>query len=304
MTTEKQTEKAPEKKPGTALMKPDDQKGAVIWQALKQRAADIEKVLPKEITADRLLRVAYSQCRRNPELLEVAANAPETLIGALMRAAQRGLEPDGKKAYLVPRYNRHTQRKEVEYQEGYMGLLELAYKSGLVADINVRLVFTGDKFKFYSTETKDNMFHMPMGEDDPKKITHAWARAKMKGGGNVLVVLPRRKIDQAMEQSAAKGGPWKSHYDEMAKKTALLRLYKQIPNSPEMNLALIRHDIPHEDGGGASIAAGESKLDVAARQLGAPALQPTADDLPPYNPDTGEVFDGELAPPREPGADG
>lgn len=76
---------------------------------------------------ERMTRVALSAVNSNPKLSEAIVNNPTSFLGALMQSAQLGLEPNTNlgHAYLIPYGN------VVQIQIGYMGLLELAHRSGM-----------------------------------------------------------------------------------------------------------------------------------------------------------------------------
>ena len=59
--------------------------------------AEIAKVLPKHLTADRMARVTLTAIIKTPKLLDCT---PESLLQALMLCSQAGLEPDGRNAHL------------------------------------------------------------------------------------------------------------------------------------------------------------------------------------------------------------
>ncbi|WP_202630600.1 recombinase RecT, partial [Deinococcus alpinitundrae] len=90
--------------------------------------------------------LAVTEFRKNPMLKECT---PESLLGAVMQAAQVGLEPDALgSAYLVPYYNKNKNVKEVQLQIGYKGLIELVRRSGQVTSIVANEVYENDEFDF------------------------------------------------------------------------------------------------------------------------------------------------------------
>ena len=82
---------------------------------------------------ERMTRIALSAVNSNPELTEVILNNPTSFLGALMQSAQLGLEPNTNlgHAYLIPYYDKNSGKKIVNLQLGYMGLLDLAHRSGM-----------------------------------------------------------------------------------------------------------------------------------------------------------------------------
>ena len=94
---------------------------------------EIEKALPAHMSHERMTRIALSAVNSNPELTEVILNNPTSFLGALMQSAQLGLEPNTNlgHAYLIPYYDKNSGKKIVNLQLGYMGLLDLAHRSGM-----------------------------------------------------------------------------------------------------------------------------------------------------------------------------
>src|SRR5690606_17352050 len=77
--------------------------------------------------------------------------------------------------------------------------------------------------------------HVPGGEDSPEKITHAYCVIRLADGGRVVKVMTRAKIERIRSRSrAGNNGPWKTDYEEMARKTVLRNALKYAPMSIEM----------------------------------------------------------------------
>ena len=79
-----------------------------------------------------------------------------SFIGAMMNAAQLGLEPNTTlgQAYLIP-YG-----KQVQFVLGYKGLIDLAYRSGEVAIVRAETVFKNDEF-VYELGFEPKLIHRP-----------------------------------------------------------------------------------------------------------------------------------------------
>jgi len=114
---------------------------------------EIQRALPAHLSADRLSRVALTECRKTPELLKCNA---ASLFGAIIQTAQLGLEPGGAlgHTYLVPF------KGEVQLILGYRGMIELARRSGQIISISARAVYAGDEFD-YSYGTDEFIKHRP-----------------------------------------------------------------------------------------------------------------------------------------------
>jgi recombination protein RecT len=197
--------------------------------------------LPRHVTADRLARVALTEVRRNPVL---ARCDQMSLLGAIMTCAQLGLEPGGPlgHAYLVPFENRKEGRTEVQFVLGYRGMIELARRSGQIQSIEARAVYDGDEFEVrFGLESR--LTHVPDFENPnrtcPEKLRFVYAVARLRDGGVQFEVMSRREIEAVRAQSrAAASGPWQTHYEAMAMKSVIRRLFKYLPVSVEVAQAI------------------------------------------------------------------
>jgi len=207
-----------------------DPKKVAVVDLIRQQQAAIELALPRHMTAERFTRIVLTEVRRNPALLRCE---PMSLLGAVMLAAQLGLEPGPLgHAYLVP-FGR-----EIQFVVGYKGMIDLARRSGQVSTIVGRPVFEGDRFDF-AFGLEDRLEHVPApdSDHDPDKLTHSYALAKFRDGGHVFVVLTRSEIERFRARSPsakAKTSPWKTDFVAMAVKTAVRRLFTWLPVTPEL----------------------------------------------------------------------
>ena len=200
--------------------------------------AQMALALPKHMTADRLARIATTEMRRVPAL---ANCSPESFLGAIMQCAQLGIEPSNSlgHAYLIPFGNGKDKqgRANVQLIIGYRGMIDLARRSGQIVSLSARAVYENDDFS-YEYGLHENLTHKP-SEDNTGKLTHVYAVARLKDGGIQFEVMSRAQVDAIRAQSkAGNSGPWQTHYEEMAKKTVIRRLFKYLPVSIEIQKAV------------------------------------------------------------------
>lgn len=211
------------------------QKPTTINGMLRTYKGEISRALPKHMTADRLARVAMTECRKTPKLLDCN---PESLFGAVIQCAQLGLEPGGAlgHAYLIPF------GKEVQFIVGYRGMIDLARRSGQIESLNAIPVYAGDTFEC-SLGLNPDIKHIPDWDnperEDPNNLEFVYAVAKLKDGGAQFEVMSRKSIDAIRSRSnSPHKGPWKTDYTAMALKTVIRRLFKYLPVSIEMQKAV------------------------------------------------------------------
>ena len=196
--------------------------------------AQLSVALPKAMTPERLVRVVTTECRKTPALLNCN---PESFLGAVLQCAQLGLEPGGAlgHCYLLPFGNGKAKdgRPNAQLIIGYRGMIDLARRSGQIVSICAYTVHEKDHFEWRLGLDPD-IQHVPSPEADRGKMTYVYAVAKLKGGGVQFEVMSRAEVEKVRKQSkAGSSGPWVTHFDEMAKKTVIRRLFKYLPVSIE-----------------------------------------------------------------------
>jgi len=215
-----------------------------IQDLFKRMAPEIDKVLPKHIKSDHLLRVALTEIRKNPKLLECSS---QSLLGALMLAAQLGLEPGilGH-AYLIPYYNSKTRSTEVQFQIGYKGYIDLVRRSGELQTLDVHEVCRNDVFE-YEYGLTPKLMHRPALENRGEPYCY-YAIAKLKDGGFSYLVMSVQDIEKFRKRSKSPDyGPWVTDYDAMAKKTVIKQLAKYLPLSTEIQTQIVQDEVTKKE---------------------------------------------------------
>jgi len=215
--------------------------GSTVAAFFEQNKHVLQALLPKHVSAGRVLRIGLSALRLTPKLKECTS---ESLFGAIVSCAQLGLEPNTPMghAYMVPFRNNQANRMDVQVIFGYRGLIDLARRSGNIESIAAHAVFENDEFKF-EYGLNEQLMHRP-ASDDRGEITHFYAVAKFKGGGHAFEVMSRHQVEDIRDNSQnykfardKSKTVWGQHFEEMGRKTAIRRLYKYLPTSIEMAAA-------------------------------------------------------------------
>lgn len=203
-----------------------------MQQYIKSMEKEIAKALPSVITPERFTRIVLSAISVNPKLGQCT---PASFLGAMMTSAQLGLEvntPLGQ-AYVLPYSNKGT--LEAQFQLGYKGLIDLAYRSGEVEVIQAHVVYENDEFECeYGLDPK--LTHKP-ADSNRGEPTKVYAVFKTKSGGFGFEVMSMEDVRKhAAKYSKAYNSsfsPWKTNFEEMAKKTVLKRVLKYAPLKSE-----------------------------------------------------------------------
>lgn len=202
---------------------------------------EIARALPRHLNADTMTRIALTCFRMNPKLGECV---PASVFACVIQASQLGLRPGLMgECYLIPYKDQCT------LQLGYQGLLELVRRSGLVESISAHLVHEADLFDV-QWGTTPGIVHKPFLDGDAGAVRLVYAVARLKGGGTHAELMTLADIERIKNRSqnvinAKKWGkqtPWDTDYGEMARKTALRRICKYLPKSPDLATALALDD--------------------------------------------------------------
>ena len=212
-----------------------------MQQYIKSMEGEIAKALPSVITPERFTRIVLSAISVNPKLAECT---PKSFLGAMMTSAQLGLEvntPLGQ-AYVIPYMNHGVM--EAQFQLGYKGQIDLAYRSGDVEVIQSHVVYENDEFICeYGLEPK--LTHKPADRDrgEPIKV---YAVFKTKSGGFGFEVMSmddvRRHAAKYSKSYNSSSSPWRTNFEEMAKKTVLKRVLKYAPMKSDFVRAMAQDE--------------------------------------------------------------
>jgi recombination protein RecT len=188
----------------------------------------IAKALPSVLTPERFTRMVLTALSANPKL---QACTPQSFLGAMMQAAQLGVEPNTPlgQAYLIPYKNKGID--EVQFQLGYKGLIDLAYRSGEITDIQAHEVHENDEFE-YELGLNAKLRHIPaLKERGPVILYYAVWHTKSGGYGFEVMSVEDIKEHAKKYSKAAQSSysPWTTNFDSMAKKTVLKQALKYAP---------------------------------------------------------------------------
>lgn len=296
--------------PATALAPKSKQ--AEFKDLLERAKPRLAEVLPRHLSAERVVKIALTATSRSPLLLQCT---PASLLSAVMQASQLGLEPGSVlgSAYLVPYRNKRTGQYEAQLIPGYRGLIDLARRSGQILSIYARAVHERDRF-VWRDGLQPALEHEPTIKGDPGDLLAVYAVAHLRDATMPQVeVMTRAQVDAIRARSrSSDDGPWATDYEEMARKTVVRRICKYLPLSVELASALELDaraeagtapdvgdviELPAEVAEESAPPAPATKVDALKGKLKARAAAPAPETPPAPN-------EPEVTADREPGSDG
>ena len=215
------------------------EKLAAALGALSARQAELEAVLPPDMTFAKFHATINQALRANPELLDCT---PRSLINACVKAAYDGLRVDGKEAAIVweiatvrTRGAPDRKEKQARYMPMYQGLCQQLYRGGLVLSCEAHVIH---EFDAYDVEfTRDPpVRHRPLLTGERGKAIAVYNIARLASGARTFALMTRDEVIDVQKESRSgwddqKGskGVWARWEGEQWKKTVLRRHRKTLP---------------------------------------------------------------------------
>jgi len=201
----------------------------------KDVLAELRKVLPDDLSPERLARISLTVIQKSPGLKKCT---PLSLLACVVECAQLRLDPDpllGEVAFV-------PYKDQASLQIMYKGFAKLAYNTGDIHKITAYVVRKGEKFR-YAAGTAETLIHEPKDhgvEKDDSTWTHAYAVAFFRDGHADHQVLERAEVFRRRSRSRAftsgkQDTPWITDPESMWKKSAIRALATRLPKSTTDN---------------------------------------------------------------------
>lgn len=199
----------------------------------------LKDVLPKGYSPERFARIAVSELVNNDILQKCSISS---FLSTVMTSCRLGLELGNLmgQCYAVPYKTTCT------LQIGYKGMINLIHRSVGISYFKASVVYKDDMFD-YSFGSDKFLKHKPsFNKHTNEDIICAYCYFETATGAKFFEVMPVNEIidirnnSQMYKTAISKGfrTPWITHFDQMAMKTAIRRLFKQVPISNELAQAI------------------------------------------------------------------
>jgi len=214
-------------------------------QAIKQTEERFVKVAPQAMKFDAEVGFAIALINNNEYLKRGAIECPQSLQQAMASVAAIGLSlnPAKKEAYLITRNvktkaadGREFWQTRIHLEPSYMGLCNIATNTGSIDWVQARCVYAEDEFIDHGPGLRPthnyNAFKKDRGE-----FVGVYCVAKA-GGDYLTTTMTADDVISIRDRSEAwkrnQSGPWKTDFEEMAKKSVIRNAFKTWPKTDKL----------------------------------------------------------------------
>lgn len=247
---ERVAQKAAGDQPGTDI---EPARPKTVTDLVREMEPQFRLAMPKGAEAAQLVRDVLTMISQTPKLRECV---PATVLGGAMTMAQLGLRPGVLgHGWLLPFWDRKHDNgpgkpkgaMKAQLVIGYKGYLELISRSGRVSGVGAHAVHENDEFVLGYLDGRRVFTHTVDWWSDRGQLLGWYAAAQEQGAESVTVTDPmsvkqmeehRDKFAMAKMPDGTIVGPWRDHFDSMAKKTMLLRLASLLPKETDLARAI------------------------------------------------------------------
>lgn len=238
----------------------------IVKQGIERVQAGISEMLGGLVEAlddkkrEKLMQGMYEILRRAPEndqSMKALEQAPESVLNVGLVAINNdlSLEPLHRELYAIARWNKNKGLNEFTPQLGYMAPIKFLERTGLYHHPRVMLVYEGCEVVVDVGNLLSPIRHTPWEvvagmNYDTDDATWKKAQGKLRfgyllapsrdGGAPLFEIVSARSIRKGYDSSGyRKDGThhpnhlWKSHFDDMARKTVAIRACRFVPMREE-----------------------------------------------------------------------
>ena len=204
----------------------------------------VSKVLPSICPPETFTRVALTALTRTPLLAQCDQ---QSFFAQLLRLAEYGLPPDGRRAHLIPFWNSKRNCHEVQLIIDYRGLVELVMRPKTIASIHADIVCENDEFEYDLGQITKHKINFRKDRGAPY-AAYAIIRFRDPEAEPKCEVMSLSEIEAIRARSrAANNGPWVTDWAAMAKKTVFKRASKWLPQPTEHDQLKVQTALDADD---------------------------------------------------------
>jgi recombination protein RecT len=201
----------------------------------QQESMFLERVCDEKVKFSTESQFAIQAFQGNKFLADTARKNMASLQNAIINVASIGisLNPANKHAYLVPRDGK------ICLDISYMGLLHLAMTTGSIKWGQCKLVHANDAYASNGLDKAPTHTYNPfLNANDRGVVIGGYCTVKTTDGDYLTEEMSLDDIKKIENSSKAKNGPWKTHWNEMARKTVVKRASKYWPKVERLDEAI------------------------------------------------------------------
>lgn len=233
-----------------------DAKATALRAKLNAMSDQFALALPRGIEAQQFARDAMT-CFRTVRDLDKCD--PESVLGALMTAAQLGLRPAVLgHCWPLPFWDNQTRSKRAQLVIGYEGYVHLAYESDRLQSVKANVIYEEDYWDWDEASNSPPVHRRPKLNTPRGELAGYYTVGYTTTGGVVAYLMDRQEMLAwrdlyaprfTTEEERSRGergkvvGPWSKpvgspEFDSMGKKTTLRQASKWLPKSARFSLAM------------------------------------------------------------------
>lgn len=210
-------------------------------EKLADKLESISDALPKDFNQTRFVQNSLALLNDKPELAQFSQ---AQIMNGLLKGSYLGCDFFNSECWLIP------YKGQLQFQLSYKGEKKLAkkYSTRPIQDIYAKVVRQGDEFTEQIIDGKQSIDFKPLPFNGGA-IIGAFAVCLYLDGGMIYETMSLEEIETARKQGMGSTPAWKNFYQEMAKKTVLKRLCKNVDidlENPTMANVYKEDSIPAE----------------------------------------------------------
>ena len=238
--------------------------------------------------------------------------APDSIVGSLMTCAHANLYPLHPQSvskvgmYFVPFWNSKRGCNVATLIPSYQALVDMAYRHQMAEVIKVGIIHEGDEFEM--SDGFDSVLHHKISLQRGAPIG-GWAYALSQSGQKTMEYLSWDEILQRApkkDDGSFQNPVWKQFPKQMAHKTLLRSICRQLPPVPQVAQMMMRDITPMDDSAKVETLDMDAVTMLDAQDVAdskpakkpsakKPALQPQKEPAPENPPETERDFGDDLA---------